>query len=85
MHVPHTPASRCRLIYVYTGGGTLVVLPFYPFQCPPGASPITFGPRAMDKVSKRKAKVSNFYLDAALLRSYLCPTAGPCHVLVLSA
>jgi alanine-glyoxylate transaminase/serine-glyoxylate transaminase/serine-pyruvate transaminase len=39
-------------------------------SCPPGASPITLGPRAEDKLAKRKSKVANFYLDLSILQKY---------------
>jgi alanine-glyoxylate transaminase/serine-glyoxylate transaminase/serine-pyruvate transaminase len=38
--------------------------------CPPGASPLTLGPRAMEKVQKRSGKVKNWYLDTTLLQKY---------------
>lgn len=39
-------------------------------SCPPGASPITFGPRAEAKLANRASKVSNFYLDLTILQKY---------------
>ncbi|MDA0265894.1 MAG: alanine--glyoxylate aminotransferase family protein [Cyanobacteria bacterium] len=39
-------------------------------SCPPGMSPFTMGPRALDKLDSRKTKVANWYLDASLLRKY---------------
>ncbi len=38
--------------------------------CPPGASPFTMSPRAMEKLQKRPSKVSNWYLDMVLLGKY---------------
>ncbi|MDL2229129.1 alanine--glyoxylate aminotransferase family protein [Treponema sp. OttesenSCG-928-L16] len=38
--------------------------------CPSGLSPVTFSPRAMEKIEKRKKKVPNFYLDMTLLMKY---------------
>lgn len=38
--------------------------------CPPGASPLTFGPRAMAKIENRKQNVGSWYLDVTLLRGY---------------
>lgn len=38
--------------------------------CPPGASPLTLSPRAMEKVQKRTGKVKNWYLDVTLLQKY---------------
>jgi alanine-glyoxylate transaminase/serine-glyoxylate transaminase/serine-pyruvate transaminase len=39
-------------------------------SCPPGLAPITFGPRAMEKVLGRKTKVQSWYLDVSMLASY---------------
>jgi alanine-glyoxylate transaminase/serine-glyoxylate transaminase/serine-pyruvate transaminase len=38
--------------------------------CAPGASPFTMGPRAMEKLQKRRTKVANWYLDMSLLGKY---------------
>ncbi|MFN9718995.1 MAG: pyridoxal-phosphate-dependent aminotransferase family protein [Planctomycetota bacterium] len=38
--------------------------------CPPGLSPVTFGPRALEAMDARKKKVSSWYLDIGLLRNY---------------
>ena len=38
--------------------------------CPPGLSPVTFGPRALEVMDSRKKKVSSWYLDIGLLRNY---------------
>ncbi|EDV24208.1 uncharacterized protein TRIADDRAFT_26208 [Trichoplax adhaerens] len=37
---------------------------------PPGASPISFSPRAWDKVKNRKTKVESFYFDLIQLANY---------------
>lgn len=37
---------------------------------PPGLSPVTFSPRAMEVVKGRKTKVQSWYLDLSLLFSY---------------
>lgn len=37
---------------------------------PPGMGPITFGPRAVEKIEWRKTPVANWYLDVTLLRQY---------------
>ena len=37
---------------------------------PPGMGPITFGPRAVEKIERRKTPVANWYLDVTLLRQY---------------
>jgi alanine-glyoxylate transaminase / serine-glyoxylate transaminase / serine-pyruvate transaminase len=39
-------------------------------SCPPGASPITFGPRALEVLKNRKTKVANWYLDVTAIQSY---------------
>ena len=39
-------------------------------SCPPGLSPVTFSPRAMDKVRGRAAPAQSWYLDLALLGNY---------------
>jgi alanine-glyoxylate transaminase/serine-glyoxylate transaminase/serine-pyruvate transaminase len=39
-------------------------------SCPPGLAPVTFGPRAVEAMERRKTKVRSWYLDATLLRQY---------------
>lgn len=39
-------------------------------SCPPGSSPFTMSPRALEKLDNRKNKVANWYLDVSLLRNY---------------
>jgi len=39
-------------------------------SCPPGLSPVSFGPRAMEAVMARKAKVQSWYLDVTMLAKY---------------
>jgi alanine-glyoxylate transaminase/serine-glyoxylate transaminase/serine-pyruvate transaminase len=39
-------------------------------SCPPGLAPVTFGPRAVEALSRRRSKVSSWYLDASLLLQY---------------
>jgi alanine-glyoxylate transaminase / serine-glyoxylate transaminase / serine-pyruvate transaminase len=39
-------------------------------SCPPGLSPVSFGPRAMETVLKRKTKVQSWYLDVSMLANY---------------
>jgi alanine-glyoxylate transaminase/serine-glyoxylate transaminase/serine-pyruvate transaminase len=39
-------------------------------SCPPGLSPITFGPRALEVLRTRKTKVRSWYLDLTLLSQY---------------
>ncbi|GAC1461165.1 MAG: alanine--glyoxylate aminotransferase family protein [Chamaesiphon sp.] len=38
--------------------------------CPPGASPFTIGPRAVEKLHQRRTKVANWYLDMPALSKY---------------
>ncbi|MDZ7957722.1 MAG: alanine--glyoxylate aminotransferase family protein [Aulosira sp. DedQUE10] len=38
--------------------------------CPPGASPFTMSPRAVEKLHQRRTKVANWYLDMNLLGKY---------------
>jgi len=38
--------------------------------CPPGLAPITFGPRALEVLHKRKTRVQSWYLDFTLLSQY---------------
>lgn len=39
-------------------------------SCPPGLSPVSFSPRAMEVVLGRKKKVQSWYLDVSMLASY---------------
>ena len=39
-------------------------------SCPPGLSPVSFSPRAMQVATSRKTKVQSWYLDVNLLASY---------------
>jgi len=39
-------------------------------SCPPGLSPVSLSPRAMEIAAKRKTKVQSWYLDVNLLASY---------------
>ena len=39
-------------------------------SCPPGMSPITLGPRAVEKLSNRKTPVANWYLDLSVVQKY---------------
>lgn len=39
-------------------------------SCPPGASPFTFGERALARLDRRQSKVPNWYLDMTTLASY---------------
>ncbi len=39
-------------------------------SCPPGLSPLTLGPRAVEKLQNRKSQVANWYLDMSLVSKY---------------
>jgi alanine-glyoxylate transaminase/serine-glyoxylate transaminase/serine-pyruvate transaminase len=39
-------------------------------SCPPGLSPITFGPRALDVLRHRKTKVQSWYFDLTMIQKY---------------
>ncbi|HVJ81950.1 MAG TPA: alanine--glyoxylate aminotransferase family protein, partial [Planctomycetia bacterium] len=39
-------------------------------SCPPGLAPVSFGPRAMEAIAKRKRKCQSWYLDVGMLSSY---------------
>ena len=39
-------------------------------SCPPGLAPLSFSPRAMEKIGRRKSKVQSWYLDITLLAQY---------------
>jgi alanine-glyoxylate transaminase/serine-glyoxylate transaminase/serine-pyruvate transaminase len=39
-------------------------------SCPPGLSPVSLSPRALEVATKRKTKVQSWYLDVNLLASY---------------
>lgn len=48
---------------VYTGSQKCL-------SAPPGVAPVSFGPKAVEKIQARKSKVANWYLDATLLMKY---------------
>jgi len=39
-------------------------------SCPPGLSPVSFSPRAVETIGKRKTKVQSWYLDMTLVQHY---------------
>ncbi|MDX2222276.1 MAG: alanine--glyoxylate aminotransferase family protein [Rhodospirillaceae bacterium] len=39
-------------------------------SCPPGLSPVTFGPRVLETVKARKTKVQSWFLDLSLITAY---------------
>ncbi len=42
-------------------------------SCPPGLSPATFGPAAVEAITQRKTPVQSWYLDLNLLKKYWGP------------
>jgi alanine-glyoxylate transaminase/serine-glyoxylate transaminase/serine-pyruvate transaminase len=39
-------------------------------SCPPGLAPVTFSPRALEAMDRRKTKVVSWYADMSLVRNY---------------
>src|SRR5687767_10751159 len=39
-------------------------------SCPPGLSPVTLSPRAVQRLEQRKGKVQSWYLDLTMVRQY---------------
>jgi len=39
-------------------------------SCPPGLAPVSFGPRAVEALNKRKTKVQSWYLDLTMIQRY---------------
>jgi alanine-glyoxylate transaminase/serine-glyoxylate transaminase/serine-pyruvate transaminase len=39
-------------------------------SCPPGLSPVTFGPRALAAIDQRRTKIASWYLDMTMVRNY---------------
>jgi alanine-glyoxylate transaminase/serine-glyoxylate transaminase/serine-pyruvate transaminase len=39
-------------------------------SCPPGMSPVSFSPRAVEVLNKRKTKVQSWYLDMTMVQRY---------------
>jgi len=39
-------------------------------SCPPGLAPVTFSPRAVEVMGKRKTPITSWYLDMTMVRSY---------------
>lgn len=38
--------------------------------CPPGLSPVSFSPRALEAISKRKTRVQSWYFDMSIVQKY---------------
>jgi alanine-glyoxylate transaminase/serine-glyoxylate transaminase/serine-pyruvate transaminase len=45
-------------------------------SCPPGLSPVSFSPRAIEKMDARKSKVQSWYLDVSMLKNYYTGGGG---------
>ena len=45
--------------------------------CPPGLSPVSFSPRAVEVMSKRKTKVQSWYLDLSMVQQVLGRATAP--------
>lgn len=39
-------------------------------SCPPGLSPVSFSPRALEAIEKRTTKVQSWYFDTSMLKDY---------------
>ncbi len=39
-------------------------------SCPPGLSPVSFSPRALEAMDRRKTKVQSWYFDVSMLKAY---------------
>ncbi|MSQ93733.1 MAG: alanine--glyoxylate aminotransferase family protein [Gemmataceae bacterium] len=39
-------------------------------SCPPGLSPVSFSPRAVEAIGKRKTKVQSWYFDTTMVQKY---------------
>ncbi len=45
-------------------------------SCPPGLSPVSFGPRALARLDARRTKPQSWYLDVTMLRKYYLSGGG---------
>lgn len=45
-------------------------------SCPPGLSPVSFSPRAIEAMDARKTKVRSWYLDVSMLKNYYTGDGG---------
>lgn len=45
-------------------------------SCPPGLSPVSFSPRAIERMEARKTKCKSWYLDASMLKNYYLGDGG---------
>jgi alanine-glyoxylate transaminase/serine-glyoxylate transaminase/serine-pyruvate transaminase len=44
--------------------------------CPPGLSPVSFSPRAIEAIDRRKHKCQSWYLDVSMLKNYYTGGGG---------
>jgi alanine-glyoxylate transaminase/serine-glyoxylate transaminase/serine-pyruvate transaminase len=47
--------------------------------CPPGLSPLAFGPRALERLERRQRPVQSWYLDLSLIGRYFGEARVPPH------
>jgi alanine-glyoxylate transaminase/serine-glyoxylate transaminase/serine-pyruvate transaminase len=45
-------------------------------SCPPGLSPVSFSPRAIERMDARTTKVRSWYLDVSMLKNYYLGEGG---------
>lgn len=45
-------------------------------SCPPGLSPVSFSPRALERIEARKVPVQSWYLDVTMLKNYYAGKGG---------
>jgi alanine-glyoxylate transaminase/serine-glyoxylate transaminase/serine-pyruvate transaminase len=45
-------------------------------SCPPGLAPLTFGPRALHRLERRRRKVASWYLDLTMIQGYWTHGSG---------
>ena len=45
-------------------------------SCPPGLSPVSFSPAAIEKMEARKTKSQSWYLDVSMLKNYYTGSGG---------
>lgn len=57
------PVDRLKIDACYSGTQKCL-------GCPPGLAPVTFSPKALERLDARKSKVTSWYLDMTMLRSY---------------
>jgi alanine-glyoxylate transaminase / serine-glyoxylate transaminase / serine-pyruvate transaminase len=57
------PVDRLKIDACYSGTQKCL-------GCPPGLSPVTFSSKALERLDQRKSKVTSWYLDMTMLRSY---------------